>query len=144
MLPQVGSATMPGMFSGLPSNTLSSQSTQSTTQQFLQMLADQVQNQNPLSPMTSTDLMTQFSDMTQATGVAQLTSLLTVEIETQQALAGVQLLGQQVTAQFNNASVSGVVTGVKSAPNSPPGLTISTASGTVTVPLTAVSEVTKG
>lgn len=118
------------------SNPLSSLANPST---FLQLLVAQLQNQNPLNPMTGTQFMSQTAQMAETAMVDQLVTMEQQAVSAQQLGASTSLIGKQVTAQQSNGSVvSGTVSGVTVDSTSGPMLEV----GSALVPLSAVSQVT--
>ena len=105
--------------------------------QFLQMMLAQMQNQDPLNPMSNTDLMNQIGDMQQISASNQLTNTLQA-MQVGQALSNATaLIGATVTGtDSTGAAASGVVSQV-SITNGTPSLQI----GTQSVPLANVTGV---
>lgn len=105
---------------------------------FLKLLIAQLQNQDPSSPMDTTAMMEQT---TQLSMMEQLTSMATVSKDAfalQQRMAAAQLVGQTVTWTDTSANTySGVVSAVSYA-GSEPTVTV----GSVDVALTAITSVT--
>jgi len=139
-----GSASSAGSgSSSSETNALASLANPST---FLQLLIAQLQNQDPLDPMTGTQFMSQTAQMAETAMVDQLvTTEQQIASEQQKALAAQQLgastslIGKQVTAQQADGSViTGTVSGVTVSSTSGPMLEI----GSALVPLSAVSQVT--
>lgn len=91
-----------------------------TSQDFLQLLVAQISNQDPLSPVSSSQFMSQTAELST---LEQITAL---EQETAQVLAAQQLttavaaIGHTVTGTApNGQAVSGAVTGVQDTPTGP-------------------------
>ena len=105
--------------------------------QFLQMMLAEMQNQDPLNPMSNTDLMNQIGDMQQISASNQLTNTLQA-MQVGQALSNATaLIGATVTGtDSNGAAASGVVSQV-SISSGVPSLQI----GTQSVPLANVTGV---
>ena len=105
--------------------------------QFLQMMLAEMQNQDPLNPMSNTDLMNQIGDMQQISASNQLTGTLQA-MQVGQALSNATaLIGATVTGtDSTGAAASGVVSQV-SISNGTPSLQI----GTQSVPLANVTGV---
>ena len=99
--------------------------------QFLQMMLAEMQNQDPLNPMSNTDLMNQIGDMQQISASNQLTNTLQA-MQVGQALSNATaLIGATVTGtDATGAAASGVVSQV-SISNGTPSLQV----GTQSVPL---------
>jgi flagellar basal-body rod modification protein FlgD len=105
--------------------------------QFLQMMLAEMQNQDPLNPMSNTDLMNQIGDMQQISASNQLTNTLQA-MQVGQALSNATaLIGATVTGtDSTGAAASGVVSQV-SISSGTPSLQI----GTQSVPLANVTGV---
>jgi flagellar basal-body rod modification protein FlgD len=105
--------------------------------QFLQMMLAEMQNQDPLNPMSNTDLMNQIGDMQQISASNQLTTTLQA-MQVGQALSNATaLIGATVSGtDSTGAAASGVVSQVTIS-NGTPSLQI----GTQTVPLANVTGV---
>jgi flagellar basal-body rod modification protein FlgD len=84
-----------------------------TTQDFLQLLSTELQNQDPLQPMDDTAYLAQMAQFTSLQQVSTLSTTISQMSSNQQNLAASSYLGQMVTMNTgNNSTVSGVVTGV--------------------------------
>jgi flagellar basal-body rod modification protein FlgD len=84
-----------------------------TTQDFLQLLSTELQNQDPLQPMDNTAYLAQMAQFTSLQQVSTLSTAVSQMSSNQQNLAASSYLGQMVTMNTgNNTTVSGVVTGV--------------------------------
>jgi flagellar basal-body rod modification protein FlgD len=81
---------------------------------FVQMMITQLQNQDPLNPTDSGQMMQQMSEIGQMQSTTQLqTTLSTLGTQTQIGAAS-NLLGKQVTGiDANNNNVSGLVASVQ-------------------------------
>jgi flagellar basal-body rod modification protein FlgD len=105
---------------------------------FLQLMVDQLQDQNPLSPDDPTQYLSelaQFTSLEQETTTATNTSSLESSSQTTEAL---QLLGQSVTYTASDGSTqTGTVSAVDLSGSSPT-LTIGTDSGIATSQVTSV------
>lgn len=69
---------------------------------FLKMMVTQLQNQDPLNPMSNGDFLTQIAQFTSASGIDQLQSSFQqfqTNMQTSQALQAAALIGRQVVIQ---------------------------------------------
>lgn len=89
--------------------------------QFLQLLAVQMQNQDPLNPTSDTEFISQMAQFTSLQQMATLNSSMTSYIGEQQPVDAQSYLGKQVSlTDSTGATVSGTVSGVAlSAGNNP-------------------------
>jgi flagellar basal-body rod modification protein FlgD len=84
-----------------------------TTQDFLQLLSTELQNQDPLQPMDNTAYLAQMAQFTSLQQVNTLSTAVSQMSSNQQNLAASSYLGQMVTMNTgNNSTVSGKVTAV--------------------------------
>lgn len=106
---------------------------------FMNMMITQLENQDPLNPTNSDELMTQMSAIGQMESSSNLdTTLSTLGTQTQIGSAS-SLMGKQVQGiDVNNNSVTGVVTAVQVASG---GVNLQLDSGD-TVSLTNISNIT--
>src|SRR5579884_4146518 len=81
-------------------------------QQFLQLLTAQLQNQDPLNPLSSQDFTTQLAQLSTVSGLQQLNSNIQQLLQLQQLSQGAALMGKTVTYSGANSSGKGVVQGV--------------------------------
>ena len=83
-------------------------------QQFLQLLTAQLQNQDPLNPISSQDFTTQLAQLSTVSGIQQLNSNIQQLLQLQQLSQGAALMGKTVTYASSGASAAGkgVVQGV--------------------------------
>jgi flagellar basal-body rod modification protein FlgD len=83
-------------------------------QQFLQLLTAQLQNQDPLNPVSSQDFATQLAQLSTVSGIQQLNSNIQQLLQLQQLSQGAALMGKTVTyfASGANSPGKGVVQGV--------------------------------
>lgn len=83
-------------------------------QQFLQLLTAQLQNQDPMNPLSSQDFTTQLSQLSTVSGLQQLNTSIQQLLQLQQLSQGAALMGKTVTYLAAGASSSGkgVVQGV--------------------------------
>ncbi len=106
-------------------------------QLFLQLLVAELQNQDPTNPMNPATILSQTASLSQMEAVNSMVSALTSGQQTSQAGEATDLMGQDVAATLNGASVSGKVTGVALSATAPPVLDV----GGVAVPLADVTSV---
>ncbi len=94
----------------MPSNSLSSVS----QDQYLQLLVAQLQNQNPLDPVSDKELVAQLAQFSTLEGITQLNANFGDLLQLQQITQGNSLLGRKVTYAdaSTNALLSGIVSGV--------------------------------
>jgi len=93
-----GSTTKGGGFSNVDSD------------QFMQLLLAELQNQDPLEPMKNSDMVQQMSQIRNIGATDQLTSTLSTLRESQELVTASGLIGQQVQGLADDASeVNGVV-----------------------------------
>lgn len=83
-------------------------------QQFLQLLTAQLQNQDPLNPISSQDFTTQLAQLSTVSGIQQLNTGIQQLLQLQQLSQGAALMGKTVTYVASGATTSGkgVVQGV--------------------------------
>jgi flagellar basal-body rod modification protein FlgD len=107
-------------------------------QAFLNLLVAQLRNQDPSSPMDSSQLMAQTTQLTTMERLIELSDTSRESFALQMRMAAASLVGQQVTwTDADGASHSGTVSGVSYA-GSVPTVTV----GDTTVALDAVAAVT--
>jgi flagellar basal-body rod modification protein FlgD len=91
-----------------------------TTQDFLQLLSTQLQNQDPLQPMDDTAYLAEMAQFTSLQQVNTLSNTVSVMSSSQQQLAAVSYIGANVTMNNgNNGTVSGQVTSVDTSGSTP-------------------------
>jgi len=118
-------STTPAATTGNPLNQLDN------TQEFLQLLVAQLQNQDPLDPSDPTQFM---SEIAQLTAVQSQTTL----AAEQETTAADSMIGLDVTGVgANGAQVQGVVSSVLLSPSGPPTLMV----GSDALSLSSVTEV---
>ncbi|MDA8061022.1 MAG: flagellar biosynthesis protein FlgD [Actinomycetota bacterium] len=106
-------------------------------QTFLQLLVDQLKYQDPLSPTSSSQFVSQVAQLSQVEAVQQLNQELGASSGSEQAMSAASLIGKQVQATGSGGSpVSGVVTSVSLSSGSPVLLV-----GGSQVPLSEVTEI---
>lgn len=92
----------------LPSATLDQQ-------QYMQLMVTQLQNQDPLNPMSDTDFISQLSQFSTQAGIEQLNTSFSNMLSLQQLTQGASLVGLNVVYQApgsSNGAQLGTVTGV--------------------------------
>jgi flagellar basal-body rod modification protein FlgD len=102
-----------------PSTTSSSASSGSTSQSgfgsltttdFMQMLIAELQNQDPTQPMSSEDLLSQLTTMSQLQSTTELDSSLQANTTNQQLSIGASFIGKSINGTDDSGkAVSGVV-----------------------------------
>src|ERR1700689_4753663 len=81
--------------------------------QFLHLLAVQMQNQDPLNPTSDTEFISQMAQFTSLQQMGTLNSTMTSYVTQQQPVEAQTYLGQQVTlTDSTGATVTGTVTGI--------------------------------
>jgi flagellar basal-body rod modification protein FlgD len=116
-----------------------SAATQLTANDFIQFMVTQLQNQDPLDPTDSNQMLTQMSQIGQLESSTSLQTSLTGMVQQNQVAAASAMIGKEVngTDQFSNA-VSGVVSAVQVTSN---GVQLSLDSGS-TVSMNNVTSIT--
>lgn len=85
-----------------------------TTNDFVKMMITQLQNQDPLQPTSSDQLMSQMSQIGQLQSTTQLQTTLTGLAQQTQIGAASSLIGKQVAGlDSNNNPLTGIVTSVQ-------------------------------
>lgn len=84
------------------------------SQQFLQLLTAQLQNQDPLNPLSSQDFTNQLAQLSSVSGIQQLNTNIQQLLQLQQLSQGAALMGKTVTYLSSGSVMSGkgVVQGV--------------------------------
>ena len=104
------------------------------SQEFLQLLVAQLQNQDPLNPENPSSFMTEIAQMTSVQSQTSLT-------DQEETVAADSMIGQTVTGSGSTgSSVQGVVTGVLLNSSGPPTLEV----GANQVALDSVTQVGTG
>lgn len=106
---------------------------------FLKLLAAQLENQDPLSPMNNTDFiaqMAQFSALEQMNNLNDSFNRVQQELQAAMTLQAVSLIGKEVTATVNEQTLQGTVEKVNLSGDG----AVLTVNGQQ-VPLSAVTEV---
>lgn len=84
-----------------------------TQDQFLQLLTAQLQNQNPLQPVNSTDFVNQLAALNTVQGIASLNANFSEMLKLQQLTQGADLIGKTIT--YTPAGGGAALTGTVSA-----------------------------
>ena len=99
--------------SGSSSTNSSSGSYNLTPENFMQLMVTQLENQDPTSPTSSQDLLTQMSQIGQLESSTSLQSTMSSVTLQSQVSSGSSLIGKNVTGiDTDNNSVTGVVNSV--------------------------------
>ncbi len=109
-------ATTTGVSSTSTTGTTQLKSTKKSlqTQDFMNLMLTQLQNQDPMNPTSNSELMAQMSQIGQLQANTQLQDLLTGMTAQNQLGAAGNMLGKMVSGlDDNNATVSGLVTSVR-------------------------------
>lgn len=111
-------------------------------QDFLKILLTQLTYQDPLKPVDNQQFMAQMAQFTALEQTQQLNEKIATLITNQAALQSVGLIGRTVDIQTDSGSVSGVVTSLSLAGDSPQ-LSVTTSAGAVlsSVSLSQISAV---
>jgi len=83
------------------------------TEDFINMMVTQLQNQDPLEPAKNEALLAQMSQIGQLESSTQLQSSLKLLVVQNQIGSAASLMGKTVTGLVNDQPVDGVVTSVK-------------------------------
>ena len=112
-----------GMYGSMPSAAAASGTSSATTggmggtalsqNNFLSLLVSELQNQNPLQPMSSSSFITQMATLTQVSAIGQMSTAMTDLLNVMASSSAVALVGKSVTLSTGNATVTGTVTGVE-------------------------------
>lgn len=65
--------------------------------QFLQLLVSQLQNQDPLNPVSSSDFISQLATLNSVQGLQSLNASFSQMLKLQQVTQGVDLIGKTIT-----------------------------------------------
>lgn len=111
----------PDVFAALPAGTSSSTSPGGLSQgDFLQMLVSELENQNPLNPMSTSSYVNQMSTLSEVSAVEQMTQALSSLFALTSSEAATGLLGRTVTVTPQGAAaVTGTVTGITASASGP-------------------------
>jgi flagellar basal-body rod modification protein FlgD len=107
-----------------------------TTQDFLNLLVTELQNQDPLNPVNSGTFLQQMSTLTDVSAIGQMTQSVANLAALTASQSAVALIGQTVTLTTGTGTVSGQVSGVEAGPSGPQLLV-----GGTLYPLSAVAAV---
>jgi len=88
-----------------------------TANEFLNLLVTELQNQNPLSPMDPSQMVSQTSSLSEVELLSTIQSALTQMASSQGILSASSLIGQSVTYQDGSGEVAGQVSGVGQSAN---------------------------
>lgn len=84
-----------------------------TQEQYLKLLITQLQNQNPLEPVTDQEFISQLTAFSTLQGIQSLNASFEQMLRLQQLMGGASLIGRTVTyAQNNGSTASGQVSGL--------------------------------
>lgn len=136
---------LPTSLTGASSSSSSSSSSSTSNNQaltpndFIQFLITQLQNQDPLNPTSSDEMLTQLSEIGQLQSSSNLQTDLTRMVQQNQVSAAASMIGKAVQGTDQNQNpVSGNVTAVQVTSN---GVNLQLDSGS-TVALSAVTSIT--
>ena len=76
---------------------------------YMQLLITQLQNQDPMEPLSNTDMVTQMAQLSTVEALDNLSAGFSEMLKLQQLLGGAELLGRQIEYTDGNTVVSGVV-----------------------------------
>jgi flagellar basal-body rod modification protein FlgD len=80
--------------------------------QFLQLLVAQLQNQDPLNPVSDTDFIAQLSQLSTLQSLQSMDANFAQVLRLQQLTSGANLVGKTVTYSNDDGTKSGVVSAV--------------------------------
>jgi flagellar basal-body rod modification protein FlgD len=112
------SSTTPTNANGTASNvnadgTVTAQTGQTTQNQFLQLLVNELQNQDPTQPTDETQTLSQLAQFSQLQATQNLSDTLTASAGFSNVSQSASLIGKTVTtATATDAGITGVVTSV--------------------------------
>jgi flagellar basal-body rod modification protein FlgD len=86
------------------------QSAQTSKDQFLTLLATQLQNQNPLEPINSSDFTAQLAQFSTLEGIQNLNTDFNQMLKLQELTQGANLVGKKI--QYSQTGVTGLQSGV--------------------------------
>lgn len=133
-----GAASSAGSSTSKSSTLSSNQLNQlSNPQLFLQLLVAELQNQDPTNPMNPSQILSQTASLTQMEAINSMVTAVNGEQSASKTAEATSLIGQNVSATVNNATVSGTVSEVTLSASGDPTLVVN---GT-NVPLAAVTSV---
>jgi flagellar basal-body rod modification protein FlgD len=95
-----------------PQAASATQSAQTSKDQFLTLLAKQLQNQNPLEPINSSDFTAQLAQFSTLEGIQNLNTNFSEILKLQELTQGANLIGKKI--QYAQTGVTGLQSGVVS------------------------------
>jgi flagellar basal-body rod modification protein FlgD len=120
-------------------STVPNSSSQLTANDFIQFMITQLQNQDPLDPTDSNQMLSQMSQIGQLESATSLQSSLTTMVQQNQIASAANMIGKYIQGTDQNSNqVGGTVSAVQVTTNGV-NLTINTGD---TVPLNNVSAIT--
>ena len=118
---------------GAVSNSSSSLQASSLTQQdFLKILLTQLTYQDPMKPLDNKEFMAQMAQFTSLEQTQQLNNKIEILIGNQSALQSVGLIGRTVDITTSTGSVTGSISALSLAGDSPLITVVTTAGATLT------------
>ncbi|MCL8208274.1 MAG: flagellar hook capping protein [Actinomycetia bacterium] len=130
-----------GLYASLPSTSGGPDASLFSQNNFMQLLVAELQNQDPLSPMSSSDFIQQMTSLSLMTAMEQLAQYMSTLGQLAEAQAAVSLLGHTVSADPGSGTVTGQVQQVLQSGGNSPTLVVATTGGSVDVPLSSVESV---
>ncbi len=79
---------------------------------FMDLLLAQLQNQNPMEPMSNSEMVTQMAQLASVSGIRDLNDSFEDMLRMHMLVSGTELLGRQVEYRRDSAAASGVVESV--------------------------------
>ena len=76
-------------------------------QQFMQLLTAQLQNQDPMNPVSATDFTSQLAQLGTVSGIQQLNTNIQQLLQVQQLSQGAALIGKTVSYTTSGSSTTG-------------------------------------
>ena len=80
---------------------------------FLKLLVTQLQNQNPLDPVSDTQFISQFAQFSSLQGIQTLNASFDQTLKLQQLTGGADLIGRTVQFATNGTAGTGKVSGLQ-------------------------------
>jgi flagellar basal-body rod modification protein FlgD len=117
----VSGSQVVGMFGALPTSGSQAGGAGGLSQSnFLNLLVAELQNQDPLNPLSSDSFIQQLATLTDVSAVGQMTQAMTDLLDLSAAASAVRLIGQNVTVAIAGGStVQGTVSGVEAGAGGP-------------------------
>ncbi len=108
------SGTTASLTSGATASPTSGTDSVLSSDAFLKLLTTQLQNQDPLNPVSSSDFTSQLAQLSSLQGMQQLNTSFTSLLTLQQMTQGASLIGRNVvySADSNGTLAQGTVTAV--------------------------------